>query len=134
MGCLMTCDPVPEWQASDRLAGSSLCKLWRSEQVYYRKNLRYGLLIELGPQGAGLVERPLAEGKEGGVRFEIRLTGSGYEAIVFPETYSGAAGRRSFFFDQSGTVHEAWLRAASASSPVMSQLDGTCPAGQETGN
>ncbi len=134
LGCLITCDPVPAWQANDRLAVSTLCKLWRSEQLYYRKKLRYGLLFELGPQGAGLVERPLAEGREGAVRFEVRLTESGYDAFVFPETFSGAAGRRSFFFDQAGAVHEAWLHAASASSPVVSQLDGACPAVPQTRN
>jgi len=78
-----------------------------------------GTTKQVTPDRADLVSAPLAAGSEGGYRFLYRVTsGAGssqshYVIEALPEDY-GTSGRKSFFRDASGKIHEADNHGASA--------------------
>ncbi|HKQ87506.1 MAG TPA: hypothetical protein VJS43_12155, partial [Candidatus Acidoferrales bacterium] len=73
------------------------------------------------PDRAALVSAPLAAGSDDGYRFVYRVT-SGTESAqnqyvieALPQDY-GTSGRKSFFRDGKGKIHEADNHGASASA------------------
>ncbi|HKV49390.1 MAG TPA: hypothetical protein VJN69_14950 [Candidatus Acidoferrales bacterium] len=86
-------------------------------------------LVQLGagptkqvtPDRAALVSAPLAAGSDGGYRFLYRVTSdigasqAQYVIEALPQDY-GTSGRKSFFRDASGKIHEADEHGASASA------------------
>jgi len=70
-----------------------------------------------GPQAAELIPASLASGEKNGYRFTLALTPSGYSVNANPKVF-GADGRRTFYLDQNGTLHQNWgQEPASAESP-----------------
>jgi len=85
-------------------------------------------LAQLGPPGAGiaegtegahLIQSKLASGEKDGYIFTMTGTGGGYIVNAVPKEF-GATGRRTFFLDQDGIVHQNWGREmATAGSPEI---------------
>ena len=70
-----------------------------------------------GPQGAHLIPAALASGEKNGYLFVLSLTPAGYTLNATPKTF-GSTGRRTFYLDQDGVVHQNWGRdPATADSP-----------------
>jgi prepilin-type N-terminal cleavage/methylation domain-containing protein len=68
-----------------------------------------------GPQGSGLMAASLASGEKDGYRFVLTAVPGGYTLVATPEVF-GKTGRRTFFLDQDGTVHQNW-------GPELASLD-----------
>jgi type IV pilus assembly protein PilA len=66
-----------------------------------------------GPQAAFLIPLSLAKGEKDGYVFLLALTESGYQINANPKTF-GATGRRTFYLDQNGIVHQNWGREPAA--------------------
>jgi type IV pilus assembly protein PilA len=70
-----------------------------------------------GPQAADLIPSSLAAGEKDGYIFTLTATPQGYTVSANPKVYN-STGRRTFFSDQSMTIHQNWsAEAANASSP-----------------
>jgi len=83
-------------------------------------------LAALGPPARGGVDRPdaahlipasLASGEKNGYTYVLAVTSAGYTLNANPKVF-GASGRRTFYLDQDGIVHQNWGQdPASADSP-----------------
>jgi len=72
-----------------------------------------------GPQAAHLIPAKLASGEKDGYIFEMVATTGGYTVNALPKEF-GRTGRRTFFLDQDGVVHQNWGRdRATAASPEI---------------
>ena len=70
-----------------------------------------------GPQAADLIPQALAGGDKDGYIFTLTATPSGYTLNANPKVFN-TSGRRTFFTDQNGLIHQNWsAEAANASSP-----------------
>jgi type IV pilus assembly protein PilA len=70
-----------------------------------------------GPQAANLIPASLASGEKDGYLFGVVLTPVGYSVNANPEVFGGT-GRRTFYLDQDGIVHQNWSgEPASIGSP-----------------
>jgi type IV pilus assembly protein PilA len=70
-----------------------------------------------GPQAADLIPSALAVGDKDGYVFTMTATPSGYTLNANPKVFN-TSGRRTFFTDQNGLIHQNWsAEAANASSP-----------------
>ncbi|HEV2687899.1 MAG TPA: prepilin-type N-terminal cleavage/methylation domain-containing protein [Bryobacteraceae bacterium] len=86
-----------------------------------------GTLAELGPPAsgavssaaAGLIPASLASGEKNGYVFALALIPGGYTVNANPKVF-GKTGRRTFYLDQDGIVHQNWgPEPATASSPEL---------------
>src|SRR5450755_271512 len=69
-----------------------------------------------GPQAADLIPGALAIGDKDGYLFIMTATPSGYTLNANPKTFN-TSGRRTFFTDQNGLIHQNWsAEPANASS------------------
>jgi Protein of unknown function (DUF2950) len=106
------------------LAATEMAALRRMEmvlqsQAQYRAQFgKYAAtLAELGPQAAHLIPASLASGAKDGYRFVLTAVPGGYTLVASPEVF-GKTGRRTFFLDQDGIVHQNWgPELASVDSP-----------------
>ena len=72
-----------------------------------------------GPQASDLIPTSLASGEKDGYLFNMTATPQGYTVNVNPKVYN-STGRRTFFSDQTMTIHQNWTaEAANASSPEL---------------
>ena len=72
-----------------------------------------------GPQAAGLIPGNLAGGAASGYNFAVATSPTGYAVTAVPTTF-GSTGRRTFFSDPSGTIHQNWGQdPATAQSPEI---------------
>ena len=72
-----------------------------------------------GPAAADLIPSSLASGDKGGYNFTMTQTPSGYVVNANPKVYN-STGRRTFYSDQSMTIHQNWSNEpANASSPEL---------------
>ena len=62
---------------------------------------------EPGPAAANLIPAGLASGDKNGYLFALTITPAGYSINANPKVYRGT-GRRTFYLDQDGTVHQNW--------------------------
>ncbi len=70
-----------------------------------------------GPQAADLIPNALAVGDKDGYVFTMTATPSGYTLNANPKVFN-TSGRRTFYTDQNGLIHQNWsAEAANASSP-----------------
>ena len=70
-----------------------------------------------GPQAADLIPATLASGDKDGYLFTMTASPSGYTLNANPKVFN-TSGRRTFFTDQNGLIHQNWsAEAATASSP-----------------
>ena len=58
-----------------------------------------------GPHAANLIPVSLASGEKDGYVFVMTLTSIGYSVNANPKVFRGT-GRRTFYLDQDGTVHQ----------------------------
>ena len=98
--------------------------LWAAEVCYRERFHRFGGLVDLGPDGANLIDGNLASGKSSGYRFEISADNSKFRIWTWPEVY-GETGVRSLYLDQTGMLRRSWdKQRADASSPVVGPMPG----------
>lgn len=72
-----------------------------------------------GPQAADLIPGSLASGEKDGYVFTLTATPQGYTVNANPKVYN-STGRRTFYSDQTMTIHQNWTaEAANASSPEL---------------
>ncbi|HYL74222.1 MAG TPA: DUF2950 family protein [Bryobacteraceae bacterium] len=72
-----------------------------------------------GPQAAELIPGKLASGEKNGYLYTLTLTPLGFAVNANPKEF-GNTGRRTFYMDQNGVVHQNWGReAATANSPEL---------------
>jgi len=70
-----------------------------------------------GPQAADLIPASLSAGDKDGYTFTMTATPSGYTLNANPKVFN-TSGRRTFYTDQNGIIHQNWsAEAANASSP-----------------
>ena len=70
-----------------------------------------------GPQAADLIPGALAVGDKDGYLFTMTATPSGYTLNANPKVFN-TSGRRTFFTDQNGLIHQNWsAEPANVSSP-----------------
>ena len=70
-----------------------------------------------GPQAADLIPGALSTGDKDGYLFTMTATPSGYTLNANPKVFN-TSGRRTFFTDQNGLIHQNWsAEPANASSP-----------------
>jgi prepilin-type N-terminal cleavage/methylation domain-containing protein len=104
-------------------------KVLHTAQVqYYSQYQRYAAsLTELGPPtsgaagpaGADLIDGTLATGSKGGYKFTVTGNQAGYVINANPETF-GNSGSRTFFSDQSMSIHQNYgQEPATANSPEL---------------
>jgi type IV pilus assembly protein PilA len=72
-----------------------------------------------GPQAADLIPNSLSSGEKDGYVFTLTATPQGYTVNANPKVYN-STGRRTFFSDQSMTIHQNWTaEPANPSSPEL---------------
>ena len=72
-----------------------------------------------GPSAAGLIPQSLASGSNSGYNFTLAPQPGGFMVTAVPVSF-GTTGRRTFYSDQSGIVHENWgQEPATAQSPEL---------------
>jgi type IV pilus assembly protein PilA len=72
-----------------------------------------------GPNAANLIPSSLASGEKDGYMFTLTITPAGYAVNANPRVFGGT-GRRTFYLDQDGTVHQNWgQEPATADSPEI---------------
>jgi type IV pilus assembly protein PilA len=105
--------------ANARVVIRHITAIHQAETQYYAQFGHYAKsLAELGPASANL-PKALAEGKNGGYVFAVSEIPDGYVVNANPETF-GTSGRRTFYSDQTLTVHNNWGAApANAASPEI---------------
>jgi type IV pilus assembly protein PilA len=70
-----------------------------------------------GPQAANLIQANLASGEKNGYLFMLTTNAGGFTVVASPKVF-GSTGRRTFYLDLDGIVHENWgPELASADSP-----------------
>jgi type IV pilus assembly protein PilA len=70
-----------------------------------------------GPDAAQLLPGSLASGEKNGYLYTLAVTPSGYSLNANPKVF-GTSGRRTFYLDQDGIVHQNWGQApATVESP-----------------
>jgi len=92
----------------------------RAQTQYRAKFGKYAAsLDELGPRAAALIPASLVSPEKDGYLFAMVLTRTGYALVASPRIYL-INGRRTFYVNQSGVVHESrGERPASEDSPVF---------------
>ncbi|HEY6333014.1 MAG TPA: hypothetical protein VI756_27065 [Blastocatellia bacterium] len=110
---------VPQVTAADEMAARiRLLSLAQAEQRYQAESGgEYGSLDQLKEKGYWTDP---SGGQLNRYRFEVGLRPHGFEATAVPEKY-GVTGNRSFYVDESQTLHGADKAGAkaTASDPVM---------------
>jgi len=107
----------------------------REVQTVYQAQVQYNsqfgeyasTLIQLGPpetgmagpQAAKLIPASLASGEKNGYRFVLTKTAGGFALNANPKVF-GKDGRRTFFIDEDGVLHQNWGSGpATAASPEI---------------
>ncbi len=116
-------------QAAETVVVREVQTIGQAQTQYLSQYGRYATtLIELGPPGAGGQEGPqaaylipasLASGEKNGYLFTMRATAAGYTIHADPKAFGGT-GRRTFYLDQNGIVHQnLGQEPATESSPEI---------------
>jgi prepilin-type N-terminal cleavage/methylation domain-containing protein len=90
-------------------------------QIQYLSQFREyaATLTDLGPQKANLIRASLASGEKDGYVFTMIRTPGGYTVNANPRLFK-STGRRTFYLDENGAVHENWsAQPATAESPEL---------------
>jgi type IV pilus assembly protein PilA len=70
-----------------------------------------------GPQAANLIRSSLTSGEKDGYMFVMTSNAGGYTVVASPKVFP-STGRRTFYLDQDGVVHQNWgQELASVDSP-----------------
>ncbi len=116
--------------AQEMAALKAISTIHTAETQYYSQYGQYATtLVQLGPPasgaagpaGADLVDRDLAGGEKGGYKFVLTQTATGYAVNVNPVQF-GTSGSRTFFSDQSMSIHQhTGQEPATASDPLLGE-------------
>lgn len=72
-----------------------------------------------GPSAANIIPRSLASGEKDGYVFTMTPTATGFAVHANPKVFD-STGRRTFYIDENGIVHQNWGREpADAASPEL---------------
>jgi hypothetical protein len=72
-----------------------------------------------GPNSAGLIPANLASGSDSAYNFTLSETPTGYAITAVPKAFN-STGRRTFYSDQTMTIHQNWgQEPATAQSPEL---------------
>ncbi len=118
-----------QMQARELAAVRTIQTLNTAQTQYYSEFGRYATsLTELGPaasggqegpSSAGLIPAGLATGTSGGYTYTVAATPTGYAVTAVP-TQMGGSGRKTFYGDASGVIHEnLGPEPATAQSPEI---------------
>ena len=90
--------------AREMAAAKAIATIHTAEAQYYSQHGRYASsLSQLGPDGAALIDRDLANGEKGGFKFVLQQSPSGYILMVNPT--SSTSGTHTYYSDQSTAIH-----------------------------
>jgi type IV pilus assembly protein PilA len=118
--------------ASEVMVIREIQTIHQAETQYFSQFGEYAAtLAKLGPpaeqggaggaEAANLLPAALARGEKNGYRFEVTATQGGFMATATPVAF-GKTGRRTFYIDQDGVVHQNWgPEAATAASPTLTR-------------
>jgi hypothetical protein len=110
-----TLEPSCTWQLSKRLVAAQelnairgIGEIRQAEEAYIRSHGQAGSAVELA----------IPQHVTGGYTFELTVDKNRYVIKATPEQF-GATGRRSFYADESGIIHQSWdpEQPADSSSP-----------------
>ena len=118
--------------ANETAAVSQIRTLQQAEAQYMSQFGRYAVsLAELGPPAGGAATGPaasdlisgnLAAGENTGYVFNLLGTPKGFDLTAIPKTFN-STGRRTFYSDQSGVIHENWgQEPATVQSPEFGSV------------
>ena len=101
-------------------AVKAISTIHTAETRYYSQYGRYAISVtELGP--AQLIDRYLASGRQGGFKFTIQPTQTGYAVSAAPLQF-GTSGTHTYFSDQSMSIHQhKGEDAATAADPLIGE-------------
>jgi type IV pilus assembly protein PilA len=72
-----------------------------------------------GPNSAGLIPANLASGSDSAYNFTLTESPTGYSITAVPKSFN-STGRRTFYSDQTMTIHQNWgQEPATAQSPEL---------------
>jgi type IV pilus assembly protein PilA len=118
--------------AEETAAVRAVSVIHTAQTQYYSQFGRYATsLVELGPpaggaegpNGAGLVDKELGEGKKGGYLFTVQATPQGYVINGLPKQF-GTSGSRTFFSDQTQIIRNKYANEpASPQDPEIGAQD-----------
>jgi hypothetical protein len=96
-------------------AAKAISTIHTAETQYYSEYGRYAAsLAQLGPNGAGLIDKDLASGRKGGFEFVLRQTQAGYSLSVRGD------GTHTWYSDQTMSIHQhRGSEPATVSDPVL---------------
>ena len=100
--CGFACDRNPMYQNEAR-ALESIRLLQKAEAQYHVVHRRYADLAALGPSGAGLVPKELADGSAAGYEIHVDPSATGY-VLTAQHGREGTAPYRSFYSDETGVI------------------------------
>jgi prepilin-type N-terminal cleavage/methylation domain-containing protein len=124
---------VPKFNQQRMLANEmavlrELETFYNAQTQYYSQFGKYAsTLAELGPptsgasgpNGADLIPKMLSEGSHNGYKYTMTGAQSTFMITAIPENF-GNTGRRTFYMDQSKSVHQNWSQEpATAQSPEL---------------
>jgi type IV pilus assembly protein PilA len=77
-----------------------------AEIQYYSQYGQYATsLTQLGPNGAGLIDKDLASGRKAGCEFVLRPTQLGYSVFARPVGF-GSRSAHTYYSDQGLSIHQ----------------------------
>ena len=101
-------------------AVKTITTIHSAETLYYAQFGKYAIsLAKLGPTGANLIDKDLASGEQGGFRFILQQTQSGYALNVNPVAF-GTIHPHTYYSDQGMSIHEHnGPESATATDPIL---------------
>lgn len=114
--------------AAEVIVAREVQTIHQAETQYLSQYGRYARsLTELGPPangqespvGASLIPHRLATGEKDGYLFSLTASPAGFTVSAIPQVF-GVTGRRTFYNDQDGVVHQNWgSQPATRDSPEL---------------
>jgi hypothetical protein len=118
VGCINV-DLYSGFRQNDFRAQSQLHKLNQAEAAFFALHSKFGDLLELGPNGIGLIDADLAHGTSDGYQFKIEVKVGGYHLFARPTKYL-KTGWRSYYTDETQVIRQSVDDApATAISPEL---------------
>jgi prepilin-type N-terminal cleavage/methylation domain-containing protein len=104
--------------AANEAAVIKAMRTLHSAQIQYRLVYSaYGTLADLGPKGKSFIDSALASGMRSNYRFAALVdSDSAWHAVATPVGY-GADGMRTYYIDESGTLHSSDLGKSDLAVP-----------------
>jgi type IV pilus assembly protein PilA len=119
---------TPATYAHEMAAAKAIATIHTAETQYYSQFGQYAAsLTQLGPNGAGLIDKNLASGQKAGFTFVLRQTQTGYALNVNPAAF-GTSGTQTYYSDQNMSIHQHnGHELATANDPLLGDPVHTTP-------